>query len=237
MSRNADKIPIFYYLCGCICFNRIYGTLVIHNFQRLSHRSAHFGAYGSYRYFVYSAHSQQRALVGVLYRFGGFFLRYVLLYAHRFGHVDFIKTNQNILQIIGSLVLVGYGIYLIRKNPAGSLRPPEEKKNTYTQDTITGFLFCFSNPLILFLTIGLFTRFNFIQQDMPLFVSLIGYLFIFGGAMLWWFLITFFVNAVRTHFNLRSMWLVNTTIGVIILIMSAVGLIMGVKDYFLNING
>ena len=151
--------------------------------------------------------------------------------------IDFIKTNQNILQIIGSLVLVGYGIYLIRKNPAGSLRPPEEKKNTYTQDTITGFLFCFSNPLILFLTIGLFTRFNFIQQDMPLFVSLIGYLFIFGGAMLWWFLITFFVNAVRTHFNLRSMWLVNTTIGVIILIMSAVGLIMGVKDYFLNING
>ena len=95
LSRNADKIPIFYYLCGCICFNRIYGTLVIHNFQRLSHRSAHFGAYGSYRYFVYSAHSQQRALVGVLYRFGGFFLRYVLLYAHRFGHVDSHRFHQD----------------------------------------------------------------------------------------------------------------------------------------------
>lgn len=148
--------------------------------------------------------------------------------------IDFIKTNQSILQIIGSLVLVGYGVYLIKKNPARSLKPPEEKRNTYTQDALTGFLFCFSNPLILFLTIGLFTRFNFIQPDMPLAVSMIGYVFIFAGALLWWLLITFFVNAVRAHFNLRSMWLVNMVIGIVILIMSLVGMFFGLKEYLIN---
>ena len=151
--------------------------------------------------------------------------------------IDFIETNQNILQIIGSIVLLVFGIYLIKKNPASNLRTPHEKRNTYTQDFITGFLFTFSNPLILFLIIGLYARFNFLLPESQYYHYLTGFFFIFLGALLWWFIITFFVNAVRAHFNLRSMWLVNRIIGIIILIMSLVGFILGVKDYIFNING
>lgn len=56
---------------------------------------------------------------------------------------------------------------------------------------------------------------------------------IFAGALLWWFTITYFVDKVRSHFNVRSLWLINRIIGSILMIMALVGLIMGVKDYIL----
>lgn len=150
--------------------------------------------------------------------------------------IDFIETNQNLLQVLGSLVLLLFGLYLIKKNPAGSLKAPKDKKINYAQDFVTGFLFTFSNPLILFLIIGLFTRFNFLSPDYVYYHYIIGFLSIFVGAILWWFVITFFVNAVRTHFNVRSMWLVNRIIGIVILVMSLFGFVMGIKDYVINLQ-
>ena len=83
--------------------------------------------------------------------------------------IDFIEANQNILQILGSLVLVGFGLYLYRQNPAKNIRKANSSINTFTQDFITAFLLTFSNPLILFLYIGLFARFNFfLPESKPL---------------------------------------------------------------------
>lgn len=145
--------------------------------------------------------------------------------------IDFIETNQSILQIVGSIALLIYGFYLLRKNPAGSLKAPKQKKASYPQDFITGFLFTLSNPLILFLIISFYARFNFLSPDYHYYHYLIGFIFIFVGALLWWFIITLFVNKIRSKFNVRSMWLVNSIIGVVILLMAAFGLISGIKDY------
>lgn len=145
--------------------------------------------------------------------------------------IDFIEANQNPLQIAGSVVLLIFAIYLLRRNPVRALRKLKDKKKNYVQDLVTGFFFTVSNPLILFLIIGLFARFNFMLPEYNIYHYLIGYLFIFLGAISWWFVITFFVNAVRAHFNLRSMWLVNRIIGAIILVMSLFGLVMGISNY------
>lgn len=143
---------------------------------------------------------------------------------------DFIESNQNLLQVIGSVVLIIYGIYLFRSNPSRSLKPPAEQANTYWKDFVTGFLFTFSNPLILFFIIGLFARFNFLDTEYRFYHYILGYIAIIVGAIGWWFLITFFVNKVRAHFNLRSMWLVNRTIAVILLVMATVGCVLGVRE-------
>ena len=143
---------------------------------------------------------------------------------------DFIESNQNVLQIIGSLVLIVYGIYLFRNNPSPSLKTPAEPANTYWRDFATGFLFTFSNPLILFFIIGLFARFSFLDTSYRFYHYILGYLSIIVGAIGWWFLITFFVNKVRAHFNVRSMWLVNRTIAVILLVMATVGFALGIKE-------
>ncbi|WP_304973645.1 LysE family translocator [uncultured Duncaniella sp.] len=144
---------------------------------------------------------------------------------------DFIEANQLILQIIGSIVLAAFAFYLFRKNPARKLTTPQDAPNTYWKDFVTGFLLTFSNPLILFFIIGLFARFNFLLPEFRYYHYISGYIAIFGGAMLWWFTITFFVNKVRSHFNVRSLWLINRIIGSILLVMSAVGFVMGIKDY------
>lgn len=144
---------------------------------------------------------------------------------------DFVETNQLILQILGSLVLMGFAVILLRKNPARALSTPTESANTFWKDFGSGFILTFSNPLILFFIIGLFARFNFLLPEFKYYHYFSGYLSIFAGALLWWFTITYFVDKVRSHFNVRSLWLINRIIGGILMIMALVGLVMGVKDY------
>ena len=96
---------------------------------------------------------------------------------------------------------------------------------------VTGFLFTLSNPLIMFLIIPLFARFSFPLPEYKLYHIIIGYAFIVAGALLWWAVITFFVDKVRSHFNIRSMWLINRIIGSIILLLSLYGLVTGTYAY------
>lgn len=141
---------------------------------------------------------------------------------------DFINANQSIIQIIGSLVIVLYGIFLFRSNPSKSLKTPTKKvDNTYWRDFWTGFLFTFSNPLILFFIIGLFAQFKFADPDYLFYHHIIGYISIAAGALVWWLIITYFVNKVRGHFNVRSMWLINRIIASILIIMAMVGIVHG----------
>jgi predicted PurR-regulated permease PerM len=48
--------------------------------------------------------------------------------------------------------------------------------------------------------------------------------------LLWWYLVTYLVNKLRRRFNVRSLWLINRTIGTILLVMAIVGIIFAVKD-------
>lgn len=141
---------------------------------------------------------------------------------------DFLERNQNIIQLIGSVVLIGFGAYLFRSNPARKLRKPDSNRDSLRMNILNGFLFTFSNPLIIFLIIGLFARFNFMLPEITFYHYIIGFICIFTGALLWWYFVTFFVAKVRAHFNLRSMWLINKIIGSIILIFAVVGIVTGV---------
>ena len=90
---------------------------------------------------------------------------------------------------------------------------------------MTAFFVTFSNPLIIFLFIGLFARFSFVMPGSPLGFQLVGYLAIILGALVWWFSITYFVNKVRTRFNVRGIWMLNRIIGVVVMIAAIVGLV------------
>ena len=143
---------------------------------------------------------------------------------------EFLKANQNVIQILGSAVLVVFGIYLWRSNPTKSLKKPDERPASKGKNILGGFLFTVSNPLIIFLIIGLFARFNFLLPEIQFYHYLIGFAFIFIGALVWWWMVTFFVDKVRSHFNLRSMWLINKIISVIVMIFALVGFITAITS-------
>lgn len=145
---------------------------------------------------------------------------------------EFLERNQNVIQLAGSAVLIAFAIYLFKKNPASSLKTPEQKAEQISphKNILGGFLFTFSNPLILFLIIGLFARFNFSIPEISFYYYLAGYAAIFFGAILWWEFVTFSVNKLRAHFNVRSMWLINRIIGVIILLFALVGIVTSITN-------
>lgn len=149
---------------------------------------------------------------------------------------DFIEAHDFLLQIFGSLVLVAFAIYLFQKNPARALRKRRENKTTFFKDIGTGFLFTFSNPLILFFIIGLFGRFNFLMPEYRYYHYIVGYASIFVGALAWWYFITLIVNKIRAHFNVRSMWLLNRIIGTILIVMAVVGIYKGISGYIKKNN-
>lgn len=145
---------------------------------------------------------------------------------------EFIEKQQSLLQLVGSVVLAVFGVALFRKNPSRSLRRKAlPAANSYWKDIVTGFFLTVSNPLILFFIIGLFARFNFLLPEFRYYHYVSGYLSIAGGALAWWFMITFLVNKMRTHFNVRSLYLINRIIGSLLVIFALVGAVSVVIDY------
>lgn len=139
---------------------------------------------------------------------------------------DFINSQQVILQTVGALVLAVFGVWLFRKNPARRGNPKDDTmpKNYWT-DMVSGFLLTFSNPLILFFIIGLFAQFNFLLPEFRYYHYILGYLSIALGALFWWALITFLVNKMRAHFNVRSLYIINRIIGGILVSFALVSLL------------
>lgn len=153
---------------------------------------------------------------------------YALLTGYGMSFVtDYINKNVFILQLLGSLMLLAFGYYTFRTNPVKSLHPINQNnpKGTYVHNFITAFVVCFSNPLIIFLFIGLFARFAVVQHGVVLFDAVTSYVAIAIGAISWWFFITFIINKVRKHFNLRGIWIINRVFGILVMLFSVIGLI------------
>ena len=149
---------------------------------------------------------------------------------------DMIDRHQLMLQIVGGIVLGAFGLYLFRKNPTRSLKAADGEAvrrsgGTYWGDLVSGFLLTVSNPLILFFIIGLFARFNFILPEFGVHHYILAYLTILGGAMAWWYGVTYLVNKLRRRFNVRSLWLFNRIIAAILIGMAAVGVGLALKRY------
>lgn len=144
---------------------------------------------------------------------------------------DIIERHQFALQVFGCIVLVAFGISLFRRNPTRSLKTAEVDSRSYWSDFISGFFLTFSNPLILFFIIGLFARFNFILPEYLMFHYIWAYLTIFGGALIWWYVVTLLVNKLRRRFNVRSLWLVNRIVGTVLIAMAVIGVILAINEH------
>ncbi len=141
--------------------------------------------------------------------------------------VEFIenKTNMFYLQLAGSVMLLFFGIYTFRSNPVSAMRPPSLKKGTLIHNMVTGFLVTFSNPLIIFLFVALFARFAFVVPDHLVQQSL-GYVSIFVGALVWWFLLGYGIAKLKSRFEVKGVWMLNKVIGVIVMVASVLGLVV-----------
>ena len=136
------------------------------------------------------------------------------------------------LQIVGSLLLLGFGIFTFRSDPAKNLRKPNYNKGTYWYNGWTAFLVTFSNPLIIFLFVALFAQFAFVLPNHP-FEMLVGFMSIIGGALLWWWGLTWLVDKVRTKFDVSVIHIINQIIGSVVVIISVLMFLGTATNIFL----
>ena len=134
-------------------------------------------------------------------------------------------TNRFYLQIAGSLMLLAFGIFTYRTDPTKKMRKPGQNKGTLTHNGITAFLVTLSNPLIIFLFMALYAQFSFgLQLDKP--IELVaGFISIVGGALLWWWGLTWLVDVIRLKFDNNGIRIINRIIGTLVIVGSVIVLL------------
>ncbi len=161
-------------------------------------------------------------------------LVYAILAAFGFSFViGIIEKNQFTIELIGAGIILLFGIYLFNSNPVKNLTSANgKKKESYVQDFFTAFGLTITNPLILFLFIALFARFNFIDPNTSWWQLIVGFFFIFLGAGLWWSLLTAIVNLFRSTINLRGLHLLNKITGTILMILAVGGAVLSIYKLY-----
>lgn len=133
-------------------------------------------------------------------------------------------TNKFWLQISGSVVLMLFGVYCWKSNPASHVHQSSQNKGSYSHNGFTAFLLTFSNPLILLLFMASFAQFNFVIPNHPFEMSF-GYIGVFGGALMWWFGLTWLVDKIREKFDIDGISILNKIIGAVVVIFSLIVLV------------
>ena len=134
-------------------------------------------------------------------------------------------TNRFYLQIVGSLMLLAFGVFTYRTDPTKNLRKPGQNKGTLTHNGITAFLVTLSNPLIVFLFMALYAQFSFgLQIDKPI-ELVVGFISIIGGALLWWWGLTWLVDVIRLKFDHNGIRIINRIIGTLVIVGSIIVLL------------
>lgn len=140
--------------------------------------------------------------------------------------MDIVNDSHNrfAMQIMGSVLLMAFGIYCYRSDPTKKIHASSSNKGTLIHNGLTAFLVTFSNPLIIFLFMASFAQFAFVIPKHPFYMC-VGYMSIVCGALLWWFGLTWLIDKVRNKFDNSSIVIINRVIGSIVIIFSVLVLI------------
>jgi len=141
--------------------------------------------------------------------------------------MDLISDDRNrfYLQIAGSLMLLLFGLYTYRTDPTKKMHQSGQQRGTLWYNMWTAFLVTFSNPLIIFLFLAMYAQFAFVLPNHP-FEMMVGFASIVGGALLWWWGLTWLVDKIRGRFDENGIKIINQVIGVAVIIGSVI-MLMG----------
>ena len=149
---------------------------------------------------------------------------YAAITGYGMSYVMDVLSNQQTkmyLQIVGSIMLLAFGVYTYKSDPTKKIHRSGNGKGTLFHNGMTAFLVTFSNPLIIFLFVACFAQFAFVMPDHP-FEMLVGFASIVFGALLWWFGLTWLIDKIRGKFDDNGIKLINQVIGSIVVLCSII---------------
>ncbi|MDY9919449.1 Threonine/homoserine/homoserine lactone efflux protein [Porphyromonadaceae bacterium KH3R12] len=140
---------------------------------------------------------------------------------------DFFDEYEQIIQILGSVILFFFGLRVFQSNPLRDWTPNKLPQETrYLKDFVSSFLLTFSNVAIILVLIGLYARFSFnpLADGKTFFVA--GLIAFTAALFIWWFLLTTMVSRLRKHFNRRGLVLLNRSVGTLLMLLGLGGIIL-----------
>ncbi|MBO7067891.1 MAG: LysE family transporter [Bacteroidaceae bacterium] len=142
--------------------------------------------------------------------------------------LDFIEKPSTMLylRLGGSVMLFLFGLWMFKSKPTAP-HTPSGKLGSFTHNGFTGFLLTLSNPLIVFLFVALFARFNFVVPN-HLWEQTLGYAAIFGGSLLWWACLTSALRTMKARLQMESINIFNRLLGTLVMAVSGIGFILTV---------
>ena len=149
---------------------------------------------------------------------------YAAITGYGMSYVMDVLSNQQTkmyLQIVGSIMLLLFGLYTYRSDPTKKIHNSGNGKGTLWHNGLTAFLVTFSNPLIIFLFLACYAQFAFVMPNHP-FEMFVGFLSIVFGALLWWYGLTWLINKIRGKFDANGIKIINQFIGAVVVLCSII---------------
>ncbi len=138
--------------------------------------------------------------------------------------IERIKEYSFALQITGSIIVALFGLYIFLSNPVKKLTKFNAEKKNHIQDFLTSLVLTITNPLVILLFIALFAKFSYIPENTDFKQNILGVLFVMLGAFFWWILLVNVVNLFRSRINMRRLYVVNRSTGIIFVLIGIVTL-------------
>ena len=151
-------------------------------------------------------------------------LIYAAITAYGMSYVMDVLNNQQTrmyLQIVGSVLLLVFGLYTYKSDPTKKIHNSGNGRGTLWHNGVTAFLVTFSNPLIIFLFLASYAQFAFVMPNHP-FEMVVGFLSIISGALLWWYGLTWLIDKIRGKFDANGIRLINQVIGSVVVLCSII---------------
>ena len=149
---------------------------------------------------------------------------YAAITGYGMSYVMAVLSNQQTkmyLQIVGSIMLLLFGLYTYRSDPTKKIHNSGNGKGTLWHNGVTAFLVTFSNPLIIFLFLACYAQFAFVMPNHP-FEMFVGFLSIVFGALLWWYGLTWLIDKIRGKFDANGIKIINQFIGAVVVLCSII---------------
>ena len=149
---------------------------------------------------------------------------YAAITGYGMSYVMDVLSNQQTkmyLQILGSIMLLLFGLYTYRSDPTKKIHNSGNGKGTLWHNGVTAFLVTFSNPLIIFLFLACYAQFAFVMPNHP-FEMFVGFLSIVFGALLWWYGLTWLIDKIRGKFDANGIKIINQFIGSVVVLCSII---------------
>lgn len=149
--------------------------------------------------------------------------------------INFIEEKQLIFQVVGGFIIMILGVSIFYTNPIRQLKRHRKNKSSILEDYLSVLFLTITNPMAVFLFVGLFAAVGIGSPGGNVFYAGILLSGVFLGAATWWLVLSSVVNRFRAKFRLKQLWYINKISGGVIFILGLIAAFETLLPFFANL--